>query len=143
MIGDDHAVNAGLARDAGVRRRNQALHHKLAFPAAADQLDMSPGELVAAADVAHQVFGKHRRPAHRVHVLEMRHAVIHQRARPGAEQPMRMGGGVPGHAWRDGERDLKTVANVVLAVGRDRHVGGHHEGVVAGGGDPVDQGLDA
>ena len=65
MIGDDHAVDAGLARDPRVRRRDQALDHELALPALADQLDMLPGELVALADVAHQVLGKHRRPAHR------------------------------------------------------------------------------
>src|ERR1035437_5045087 len=101
---------------------------------------MLPGELVAVADVAHQVLGKHRRPAHGCYVLEMRHAVIDQGARPGAEQPMRMRHCIPGDAWRDRKRDLEAVADVVLAVGWNRYVRGHDEGVVAGGGDPVDQG---
>ncbi len=143
MIGDDDAVNAGLARDACIRRCDQALDHELALPAPADQLDMLPGELIALADVAHQVLRKRRRAAHRVHVLEMRHAVIHQRARPGAEQPVRVGHYIHGDPRRDRERNAKSVADVVLAVGRHRDVGGHHEGVVAGGGDPVDQWLDA
>ena len=118
VIGDDDAIDAALARDPRIRRRDQALDHQLALPAAADQFDMLPGELVAMADVAHQVLGQHRRTALGVHVLEMRHAVIHQRARPDAEQPMRMGHGVPRDARRDRQRDLKTVADVVLAVGR-------------------------
>ncbi len=143
MVGDDDAIDAALARDACIGRCDQALDHQLAVPAAADQFDMFPGELVAIADVAHQVFGKHRRPAHRVHILEMRHAVIHQRARPGAEQPMRMRDGIPGDARRDGERDLKTVADIVFAVRWNRHVGRHDEGVIAGRGHPIDQRLDA
>ncbi len=53
-----------------------------------------------------------------------------------------MGHGVPCDARRDRQRDLKTVADIVLAVGRHRHIGGHHESVVTGGGDPVDQRLD-
>ena len=104
---------------------------------------MLPGELVAIADVAHEILGQHRRTARRVHVLEMRHAVIHQRAHPGAEQPVRMRRHIPGDLRRDHERDLEAGADVVLAVGRHRHVGGHHEGVVAGGGDAIDQRLDA
>jgi hypothetical protein len=46
-------------------------------------------------------------------------------------------------ARRDRQRHLKPVADVVLAIGRHRHICGHDERVVAGGGDPVDQGLDA
>ena len=95
------------------------------------------------ADIAHQVLRHHRRAALGVHVLEMRHAVIHQGARPGAEQPVRMGDRVPGHARRDRERHLKAVADVVLAVGRHRHVGGDDEGVVAGRRHAIDQRLDA
>ena len=142
MVGDHHAVDAALARDARVRGRDQALDHELALPALADQLDMLPGELVARADIAHQVLRQHRRARFGVHVLEMRHAVIVHGARPGAEQPMRMGDDVPGHPRRDRHRHLKTVADVVLAVRRHRHVGGHHKGVVAGGGDAIDQRLD-
>ena len=61
MVGDHHAVDAALARDARIRRRDQALDDELAFPALADQFDMLPGELVAGADIAHQVFRHHRR----------------------------------------------------------------------------------
>ena len=94
------------------------------------------------ADIAHQVFRQHRRAAFGVHVLEMRHAEIHHGARPGAEQPVRMGDRVPEHARRDRERHLKTVADVVLAVRRHRHVGGDDEGVVAGRRNAIDQRLD-
>src|SRR5258708_1560084 len=80
VVGDDDAVDAALARDPRIGRRDQAFYDKLALPAAADQFDMFPGELIAVADVAHQVFRQHRRPALGVHVLEMRHAVIHHRA---------------------------------------------------------------
>ena len=104
---------------------------------------MLPGKLVAMADVAHQVLGHHRRTALRVHVLEMRHAVIHQCARPGAEQPVWMRHRIPGDARRDRQRHLKAVADVVLAVGRHRHIGGDDEGVVTGSRHPVDQRLDA
>ena len=54
-----------------------------------------------------------------------------------------MGCDVPGNLRRDRQRDLESVADIVLAVGRHRHVGGDDEGVVAGVRDPVDQGLDA
>ena len=50
---------------------------------------------------------------------------------------------IPGDPRRDGKRDPKAVTDVVLTVGLDRHVRGHDEGVVAGGGNPVDQRLDA
>ena len=49
---------------------------------------------------------------------------------------------IPGDARRDRERHLKAVADVVLAVGRHRHVGGDDEGVVAGRGDAIDQRFD-
>ena len=143
MVGDDHAINAALPRDAGVGGRDQAFDHQLALPAPADQLDMLPRELVTLADVAHQVFGKHRRTAHRIHILKMRHAVVDQGARPGAEQPIGMANRVPGDPRRDGQRDLETVTDVVLAVRCNRNIGGYDEGVVAGGGDPVDQRFDA
>ena len=103
---------------------------------------MLPGELVAGADIAHQVFRHHRRAAFGVHVLEMRHAEILHGARPGAEQPVRMRDRVPEHARRDRERHLKAVADVVLAVRRHRHVGGDDEGVVAGRCHAIDQRLD-
>ena len=57
MIGYDNAIDSALARDASVGRRDQALDDKPALPATADQFDMLPGELVALADIAHQVFG--------------------------------------------------------------------------------------
>ena len=114
----------------------------LPFQQLADQFDMLPGELVAGADIAHQVLGHHRRPALRIHVLEMRHAMIIHGAQPGAEQPVRMRDRIPGHLRRDRQRHLKAVADVVLAVGRHRHVGGDDEGVVSGRRHPVDQRFD-
>ena len=143
MIGDHHSIDAAFARDAGILRGDQALHHELSLPAPAYQFDMLPGELVAIADIAHEILGQDGWTARRVHILEMRHAVIFQRAHPGAEQPMRMRRYIPGDPRCDQERDLEAGANVVLAVRGNRHVGGHHEGIVAGGGDPLDELLDA
>ena len=142
MVGEHHAVDTALARDFCVGRRDQALDHELALPAAADQFDMLPGELVAMADIAHQVLRQHRRAALGVHVFEMRHAVVHHRACPGAEQPVRMRDRIPGDLRRDRQRHLKAVADVVLAVRRHRHVGGDDKGVVAGGRHAIDQRLD-
>jgi hypothetical protein len=46
------------------------------------------------------------------------------------------------HARRDRERHLKSVADVVLAVRRHRHVGGDDESIVTGGGHAIDQRFD-
>src|SRR5689334_19011406 len=135
VIGDDHAVDAALPRDARVGGSDQAFDHQLAVPAPADQLDMFPRELVTLADIAHQVFGKYRRAAHGIHVLKVRHAVVDDGARPGAEQPIRMANRVPGDPRRDGKRDLETVTDVVLAVRRNGNIRGYDEGVVARSGD--------
>ena len=56
---------------------------------------------------------------------------------------MRMRRYIPGDPRRDYERDPEAGANVVFAVRGNRHVSGHHEGVVSGSGDPIDQRLDA
>src|SRR5262249_58460462 len=116
MIGDHHSIDTAFARDAGILRGNQALYHELSLPAPAYQFDMLPGELVAIADIAYEILGEDGWAARRVHILEMRHAVIFQRAHPGAEQPMRMRRYIPGDPRCDPERDLEAGADVVLAV---------------------------
>src|SRR5262245_25921210 len=143
MIGDHHSIDAAFARDAGILRSDQALYHELSLPAPAYQFDMLPGELVAVADIAHEILGQDGWTARRFHILEMRHAVTFQRAHPGAEQPMRMRRYIPGDPRWDQERHLEAGTNVLLAVLENRHVGGYHEGVVAGSGDPIDERLDA
>src|SRR6516165_5142613 len=120
MIGDHHSIDAAFARDAGILRCDQALYHELSLPAPAYQFDMPPGELVAITYIAHEILGQDGWTARRVHILEMRHAVIFQRAQPGAEQPMRVRRHIPGDPRRDQERNLKARANVVLAVRGNR-----------------------
>src|SRR5260370_17996980 len=111
MIGDHHSIDAAFARDAGILRGDQALHHELSLPAPAYQFDMLPGELVAIADIAHEILGQDGWTARRVHILEMRHAVIFQRAHPGAEQPIRMRPYLPGDPPRCQDRDPETAGH--------------------------------
>src|SRR6516225_12485935 len=96
MIGDHHSIDAAFARDAGILRCDQALHHELSLPAPPYQFDVLPGELVAIADIAHEILRQDGWTARCVHILEMWHAVIFQRTHPGAEQPMRMRRHIPG-----------------------------------------------
>ena len=104
---------------------------------------MVPGELVAPAHHTHEIARQDRRPAGRVHVLEMRHPVPQQRAQRRAEQPRRVRHSIPEQPRAGGERQPEAVADVVLAVGRHWHVRGQHEGAVAGCRHAVHQGLDA
>ena len=73
----------------------------------------------------------------------MRHAVAAPGAQRGAEQPAGWVAPSQCQAQRRLERDGEAVADVVLAVGGHRHVGGQHQGLETGGGDAVDQRLDA
>src|SRR5260370_38358880 len=105
MIGDHHSIDAAFARDAGILRGDQALHHELSLPAPAYQFDMLPGELGAIADIADEILGPDGWSARRVHLLELRAAVIFQRADPGGAQPMRLCTDIPGDTCGDQEPD--------------------------------------
>src|SRR5260221_5221077 len=108
MVGDHHPIDAAFARDAGILRGDQALHHELSLPPPAYQFDMLPGELVAIADIPHEILGQDGWTARRVHILGMRHAVIFQRAHAGADARKRMPRYITADPRTDQERDLDS-----------------------------------
>ena len=130
VVGDHHAVQAVLARDAHGVFVDHAFDQQVAFPDFAHMGDVFPRQAVAPAVVAAAAGGEHRHA--RPHVFHVRHTVFEQCFEEHAEQPLRPVCNVPCETQRGAQRRAVAVAHVVLAVGGHLHVDGDSDGVEAG-----------
>ena len=143
MVRHHEAIHADLLRAHHVVRMQHALDQQLAREAAADEFQVRPGQPVPRAEGAFQVAREDRRAAPRIHVLEMRHAVVLQRLEPGAEGPGGMRRPLPEQPEGRLQRDGVAVAYVVLAVGGNLDVHREDEGLEPRRNHAVDQRFDA
>ena len=98
VVADHDALRANIGGHHGVFFVEDAFDDEVAIPALANALDMLPVQVVAARGVTDGGVGQQGRAACGKRVLEVRHAVVDERAQHGAHHPARAGDAVIGQA---------------------------------------------
>jgi hypothetical protein len=116
--------------------------HESAGPSLADVLDVAPHEASAIREVARHVTGEDGHASRGVGILEVRHAMLGQRAQERAEEPARTHQAIPGKPRPGSQRAREARAQVVLLVRVRGCVDGEHKRLVAGARRAIDERVD-
>ena len=143
VVADHNTLRADVGGHHGIVFVEDALDDEVATPALANALDMLPVQVVAARGVADGGVGQQGCAACGKRVLEVRHAVVDQRAQHGAHHPAWTDDAVVGQTQRGAQRHGEAGAHIVFAVGPDGNVHGDDQRAKASGCDAVDQSVDA
>ena len=138
VVRHHHAVETHAHRHLGIGRVQGALDQQGALPLVAQELHQVPIDRAAARPHVTLHGGlEQRRPAAHDQVLQPWHTALHQRARERLDAPPRMHGALEQQARGRTQGQREAAADVVLAVGPHRHVGGDHQHFVTGRGGAV------